>query len=86
MQIPNPNRTDHVPLFGSYECPGPEVIHYSACFDGHTRGVSLLVSKSLDVAGAFVFADLVGSLCVLDVTIKDNSLNLIASPPMHWWK
>lgn len=43
---------------------------YSTCFDGRSRGVPWLVSKSKNATGALVCADPSGRLCVLDITIK----------------
>ena len=49
----------------------------SACFDGRSRGVTWLVSRSLDASCALVLSDPAGRLCVLDVTIKDKAFRLI---------
>lgn len=49
----------------------------SASFDGHSRGVSWLMSKSVKAASALVFTDPAGRLCVLDITIKYKSFRLI---------
>ena len=50
---------------------------FSAYFDGHSRGVTWLISRRLDATCALVLSDPVGRLCVLDVTIKDKAFRLI---------
>lgn len=52
------------------------IAFYSACFDGHRKGVSWLVSTSLDTTCAIVYADPGCRICMLDITIKDNALRL----------
>ena len=52
-------------------------LSFSACFDGRSRGVTWLVSRSLDASCALVLSDPAGRLCVLDVTIKDKAFRLI---------
>ena len=50
---------------------------FSAYFDSHSRGVSWLISRSLNAACTLVFADPAGRLCVVDATIKGEAFRLI---------
>ena len=50
---------------------------FSAYFDGRSRGVSWLISKSLEVTADLVFADPAGRLCVVDITIKGEQFRLV---------
>ena len=50
---------------------------FSAYFDSHSRGVSWLISRSLNAACTHVYADPAGRLCVVDVTIKGEVFRLI---------
>lgn len=46
-------------------------------FDNCTRGVSCLVSHSLDVTCSLVLTDLAERLCMLDVNIKEKVFRVI---------
>ena len=50
---------------------------FSAFFDGRSRGVTWLVSRSLKASCTLVFSDPQGRLCVLDITIKGKVFRLI---------
>lgn len=52
---------------------------YSTYFDRHSGGVSSLVSKSLDVTCALVFADPLGRLYMLDIAIRNITIRLFIS-------
>ena len=50
---------------------------FSAYFDSHSRGVSWLISHSLKATCSLVFADPAGRICVVDITIKEDTFRLI---------
>ena len=54
-----------------------DYLSFSAYFDGRSRGVTWLISRRLDATCALVLSDLVGRLCVLDVTIKVKAFWMI---------
>lgn len=54
---------------------------FSVYYDGRSKGVSRLVSHSLNVVCMLVFADLNGRLCVVGAIIKYQAFCLIAVYP-----